>query len=331
MGPYCRLGNAEKQAYDSLYGDYQPDRLNLESSARRHLIDETDESLDEEDVDELVADQVRVMKIFSVNNFHVPKDNLAVFQTATRINHSCVPNVHHSYNPVLKQMTVYAVQDIHPGEELYITYIGGDATYETRFERNLKLDARYGFTCSCPACSDHSQESDGRRELIGSHVWGLELYTTEGSQYAHENQFIPLSNAGVLANAERVIGLMLTEGLFTIELTKVYRTASKFAFKVKNFDKAIEYAEDEAEIERNCLGTVVDDLVKTRVAAQCWSDRLRNMMREAKGEVEKGPKPTMTMEQEDVTKARKKTQRAEKAGKGVGMGDPDAGQDAVRD
>lgn len=127
-GPYSRLGNAEKAAYDSLHS-FEADYLNFDQASRTRLVDYTDDNLDEEDIDEMVTDHCRVMAIFATNNFLIPPSELGIFVTASRLNHSCVPNVHHSYNPTLKSATVYAIRDIEPNEELLTSYIVCEDTY----------------------------------------------------------------------------------------------------------------------------------------------------------------------------------------------------------
>lgn len=279
-GPYCRLGNAQRAAYDSLYA-FNPANINLEHASRALLIDPNDDSLDQEDVEELVAEQVRIMSIFSVNNIEMQTGGLAVFATASRLNHSCTPNVHHSYNPPLKSMTVHAVRDIYPEEELLTTYLGGPGTYIVRSERNEKLIATYGFTCSCHACSDDTGQSDGRRELMACVTWGLDQYNQAA---AADHPFVPANPLAALRQAEDLITIMLSEGVVTIELTKAYRTASTRALKLKDYDKAIEYSRNEAEVERNCLGTQLGDLRKLGVASELWFDEIIRVIRKEEGD-----------------------------------------------
>ena len=265
-GPYCRLSNAQKAAFDSLHG-YQAKNLDFEQASRRSLIDPNDDSLDDEDIEELVADHVRVMSIFSVNNFRIPPFDLGVFATASRLNHSCVPNVHHSFNPSLKSTTIYAVKDVQPGEELCATYLGGEAHYFVRSQRIEILRSRYGFTCDCAACTDRTGASDGRRETMASIAWGLDQFQRGTKQVG---TYVPANDLAALNQVEDLVTLMLTEGIQTVELTKAYRTASRQALRLNNYDLALEYARNEAEVERNCMGTEISDLKKKGFATECW-------------------------------------------------------------
>lgn len=271
-GPYCRLSNAQKATYDSLHV-YHPPTNDLEQVSIALLLDPTDDSLDEDDINELIADQVRVMSIFSVNNYLIPPNGLGVYATGSRLNHSCVPNVHHSYNPTLKHMTVYAVRDIEPGEQLYTTYLGGAATYEDRTRRIEQLRFTYGFTCTCPACSEPTGISDAHRQLLAHITFGLQRYS-EGAE--PQSPFIPDSPNTALKQAEDVIALMMLEGLCTMELCKAYRAASTYALQLKEYNKAFEMAHAEERVERICLGNVRHDIVRLGVAAQCWIAQLHD-------------------------------------------------------
>ena len=279
-GAYCRLKIAEKIAFDSLHG-HQAEDLDFEKASRTLLIDPNDDSMDEDDIAELVAEQIQVLKIFSVNNFHLPPFDLGIFAMASRLNHSCVPNVHHSYNPTLKSITVYAVEDILPDQELCTTYLGGEGHYRVRPQRLERLRSRYGFTCDCPACTDRTGASDGRRELMAGIAWGLDQFEN-GVKLV--NQFIPTDRVTALTQAEDLITVMLDEGVMTIELTKAYRTASRHALQLQHYEKALEYAHDEAEVEKNCMGTVLDDLKVKGVATECWLREIFETIKVERGE-----------------------------------------------
>lgn len=310
-GAYCRLGNVQKATFDSLHG-YQAKDLNFEQESRRFLIDPNDDSLDDDDVEELVADHVRVMSIFSVNNFRIPPFDLAVFATASRLNHSCVPNVHHSFNPSLKSTTIYAVKDIQPGEELCATYLGGEAHYLVRSERIERLSSHYGFICDCIACMDHTGASDGRRETMASIARGLDQFE-RGAKPA--DPYIPVNDLAALRQAEDLITLMLAEGIQTVELMKAYRTASRQALRLKDYDIALEYARDEAEVERNCMGTEISDLKSKGFATECWFIEIFKAIKREKGDkaVEQFGGPVMSATAAKTAKHNQKKKQKQKA------------------
>lgn len=274
-GPYCRLSNAQKAVYDGLCL-FHPIGLDLDHVARTCLIDYSDPSLDKDDIDEMVIEQVRVMSIFAANAYSIVSGGAAAYATASRLNHSCVPNVHHSYNPTLREVTVYAARDIGAEEELLTTYLGGPAAYQSAVERRDALCKRYGFTCFCPACSDPTGHSIGRRELMACISWGLNEFN---SGRLSANNFVPNNTEQALRQSEDLISIMLAEGILTVELMKAYRQASTHSLSLYNFELALEYASNEADVERNCLGSVLNDLKKVGTASECWFDQIHEAMR----------------------------------------------------
>lgn len=84
-----------------------------------------------------------------------------VFPTVSRINHSCRPNAKHSWNPSLRQQTVYALRPIPAGDELSLSYLQGG----TSEQRQQELQSAFGFTCRCEVCALPAaalRESDAR-------------------------------------------------------------------------------------------------------------------------------------------------------------------------
>ena len=63
--------------------------------------------------------------IIQTNALPLGKDGShgAIFPLISRINHSCLPNVHHNWNPRKEMETIYALKDIEPGEEILTSYI----------------------------------------------------------------------------------------------------------------------------------------------------------------------------------------------------------------
>ena len=87
-----------------------------------------------------------------------------IYPTLCRINHSCLPNAHHSWNSATGYETIHALRYIRGGEEISISYGEGPS-----FERRKTLKERFGFDCNCKICSlppSKLQESDARRLII---------------------------------------------------------------------------------------------------------------------------------------------------------------------
>ena len=113
----------------------------------------------------------RILSIWQANTFG------DVFPLASRINHSCVPNINFAYNSLLEMETFNAVRDIAAGEELTIMYINGVS--RTHTQRQAELD-KWGFTCTCPACDTTVpgwQEKEDKRAQLFMHDQKLAFST----------------------------------------------------------------------------------------------------------------------------------------------------------
>ncbi|EME78264.1 uncharacterized protein MYCFIDRAFT_80693 [Pseudocercospora fijiensis CIRAD86] len=273
---YLKLTADERAVYDSL-SCFHPSHIDFEQAANVYVaMSPRYHYVSNEALETLKGEVVKAMGIFSANNFILAGGNQGVFALASRINHSCVPNVHHTNNPNIRRETVHAMRDIEAGEELLANYLGAGATYDPRLTRMEALRNNHGFICQCQACMDPN--SDERRHSISSIFWGLNAYmehSTEGHPY------IPHDPYTALAQAEHGISLMMEEGIFNTELCKAYRVASMAALDLEDYQKAMEYAENELEIEKNIIGVEVNDLVQKGVAAKLWLSNVSAMSAEA--------------------------------------------------
>ncbi|KPI89181.1 hypothetical protein ABL78_1673 [Leptomonas seymouri] len=99
---------------------------------------------------------------------------VALYSRATKLNHSCVPNVCFQPNMGAVEASVVAVRNIEVGEEIYTSYILPEQFGETSIDkgggevgrraaakqRRLYLQIHYGFVCKCPLCAD-AVDDDG--------------------------------------------------------------------------------------------------------------------------------------------------------------------------
>jgi Cupin-like domain/SET domain len=108
----------------------------------------------------------------------LPLDGTAMYATACKMNHSCDPNVIVMYRSKRGwgwhyPLTAYcvALKEISPNEELTISYIESDMSYE---QRSQAL-AIYGFHCSCATCEKEKngecykavQDPEATEDLFG--------------------------------------------------------------------------------------------------------------------------------------------------------------------
>ncbi|EDL13024.1 SET and MYND domain containing 2 [Mus musculus] len=92
------------------------------------------------------------------NGFTIEDEELshlgsAIFPDVALMNHSCCPNVIVTYKGTLAE--VRAVQEIHPGDEVFTSYI--DLLYPTE-DRNDRLRDSYFFTCECRECTTKDKD-----------------------------------------------------------------------------------------------------------------------------------------------------------------------------
>lgn len=85
------------------------------------------------------------------SNGYSIKDDLAtgVFETASRINHSCVPNSHYLWKTGIGRMVFWNRFKLLEGEEVTVDY-GHKKKY---------LEKIYGFECQCGGCTDSGSDA----------------------------------------------------------------------------------------------------------------------------------------------------------------------------
>jgi hypothetical protein len=141
--------------------------------------------------------------VYDANSFEV-----GVYYLPSRINHSCIPNVHYEYNPAIQRGTFHAVRDIERGEELLISYINGGS--RTKRWREPKLDL-WGFKCQCAACAN--DEEGKKREERRKEMFELDQKLAKQSTYGTE-----MTPMQALKAATKLAGLQMAEGIQNREL-----------------------------------------------------------------------------------------------------------------
>lgn len=171
-----------------------------------------------------VHEQVEVMAIFETNDFGI-EGGSAIFPEASRINHSCVPNVFHGWNITLGTETIHALRDISRGEELTTTY---GKICRDHASRQLDLSRRYGFRCICKAC-DVSTAFGKASEKRRNRLFQLDQ---DLARYRHWPIKSSLQNdRQALCAVEESLKLLQEEGIENFELGR------KFVLK-ENLDLA---------------------------------------------------------------------------------------------
>ena len=183
-----------------------------------------------------------------------PEKGSAIFELYSRINHSCTPNVHASYNHPLDRHTLHAIRDISEGEEILTSYIDCAKPLDKRAEA---LEEK-GIDCSCSVCTRGAVafQSNKRRKKLHDFTRGLQGYDgkTDSSAQRVPVSLVPRNPSEALAMAENSITLLREEGLLGMSLASTYRHCSKYALQLGMVEKAKAYAKKELEVERYCLG-----------------------------------------------------------------------------
>ena len=107
--------------------------------------------------------------IWQTNAFGLGSDNdeSGIFELASRFNHSCFSNAVHSWNYNTKKMEIHATKAIPEGVEITMSYLSFEEIIQSCARRRTMLQARYGFICSCHACTspDNTKSVARRTEL----------------------------------------------------------------------------------------------------------------------------------------------------------------------
>lgn len=80
----------------------------------------------------------------NINNVHD-----CIFAIHSHLNHSCQPNVEVETISMAEGIRIKAITDITAGQELTVTYVDPDSSYD---DRRYKLRINWGFICHCPRC-----------------------------------------------------------------------------------------------------------------------------------------------------------------------------------
>ncbi|OAG12344.1 TPR domain protein [Paraphaeosphaeria sporulosa] len=222
-----KLSAADRAAYLALHPFAPPVRKDL---VKRH-IGKRWEALEQWERD--------AIGVYDANSFEV-----GVYDLPSRINHSCIPNVHYEYNPAIERGTFHAVRDIAEGEELFISYINGGSRLKSW--RQPKLDM-WGFVCQCAACTPDAEGK--KREARRKQMFELDQKLARQSVYGNE-----MTASQALKAATQLAGLQVAEGIANRELRTSYHDAARYCLELGNAKLALLWAEKEYAHEKVCVG-----------------------------------------------------------------------------
>ena len=197
-----------------------------------------------------------IVSIYEANCYEMGSGT-CICLDASRINHSCIPNAHYSWNDNIKRITVHAVKDIFKGEEITISY---NSALRTPEERKRDLEP-YVFKCSCPACESDTFFGNG------SQVRRLQMLDLDRQIADYSNDpFAARKKYGEydeMSAIRKLVNLIEKEGLVYGKLL-AYHDAAECALKRGLRKRALKYASKEFEIELCCTGKDSPSLKKTQ-------------------------------------------------------------------
>lgn len=87
-------------------------------------------------------------------------DGVGLYSLQSCANHSCVPNAEVAFEHGNNRLTLRAIRSIDKGDEIYISYICGNALNRSRHSRQKFLTENYLFTCNCVKCDEQVNDPD---------------------------------------------------------------------------------------------------------------------------------------------------------------------------
>lgn len=189
------------------------------SLSHRNLSNETDpEHDDNSDDSNDNANGAKIINIFETNALGIdvsaviePYKLAALCPQASRLNHSCTPNVFCAFNETTENHSVHAISAIKTGDELCNSYING--SYFTTSKRQEELE-KWAFRCTCPACNGEIRGSDERRARLAH----LQSVAEEPKNHMRRGDLTPQLAREFVGVLEEMVETMETEGLIGGEM-----------------------------------------------------------------------------------------------------------------
>lgn len=219
--PYWRPPDLHR-AFSKLSSTQQETYLTLHSAHGQDSSHDPPFPLSTSNIDRIVAEEHRAAhnapnrsldSVFLTNCMPAGANSAGIYPTASRINHSCVPNAFFAWNEFLRQITVHAIRDISVGDEVLICYCDPFEGVAMRAE-HLR---RYGFICQCTACAagpamDLSEKNRHRLRVLSDE--------TEERQQAGTHQ-TPDKVEELMRMLLEMVGLLIQEGLCMDDLGRL--------------------------------------------------------------------------------------------------------------
>lgn len=202
------------------------------------------------------SDFSRTKSIYFSNCYNLNGDRSihggsCIGSTASRINHSCIPNVQFSFTEsddspqsalTPMKMMFHAIKPIAKDKEILSNY---ENIFLTSVQRRQRLQMYYGFQCDCEACSGSvsghpfwASSDHRRRELVRlKHETDSAEQQKQKQQQQNELQRSDeLENT--IASLQRVEVLLVKEGLCGDPVARVYADLARWSVQANRPDEA---------------------------------------------------------------------------------------------
>ncbi|KAI8958061.1 SET domain-containing protein [Daldinia sp. FL1419] len=157
------------------------------------------------------------------------ESHMTLYPEVSRVNHACRPNSFIRFTPSSLAVSIVALRDIEPGEEITITYVPLGKTTD---ERHAALK-KWGFECTCSLCTGSKTEiaaSDYRRQKIKA----LRQEVMKAVEVWDGSRAVKLTH--------EVLKLMMEEDLVPLYSSQ-YEIMARLYWKAKDKATATKYAQ----------------------------------------------------------------------------------------
>lgn len=113
---------------------------------------------DREEIDNLI-DSIYTRFNDTVGSF-LNNEGSGLYVMQSKINHSCAPNAEITFPHGNHTLEIKALQDIHVGEEICISYLDECQLERSRHSRQKYLQENYIFLCECEKCTSQINDPD---------------------------------------------------------------------------------------------------------------------------------------------------------------------------
>ena len=103
--------------------------------------------------------------VVEVNARLLTSQELALFDTASRANHSCHPNAIHTS----QKGHIVCVKEIQVGEEICVTYLDYEELLLPTRIRRVRLQESWGFACHCERCTEAEERGEATQAFRCGH------------------------------------------------------------------------------------------------------------------------------------------------------------------